>query len=68
MHEITATIDNFCAISNIGRSKVYELLDSGDIESIKIGKRRLIIIESYRRLIERQQATSASAPSTSTDD
>ena len=67
-HLITATIDNFCDISDIGRSRVYELLDAGEIESIKVGKRRLIIIDSYRRLIERQRATTASAPSASTDD
>ena len=67
-HLITATIGSFCDISDIGRSKVYELLDAGDLESIKIGKRRLIVIDSYRRLIERQRAMSASAPSSSADD
>lgn len=73
MHEITgklitATIGNFCALSNIGRSKVYELLDAGDLESIKIGKRRLILIDSYHRLIDRQRSTSASAPPASAQD
>ena len=58
---ITATIGNFCALSNIGRSKVYELLDAGELQSIKIGKRRLILIDSYRKLIE-QQRTMASSP------
>jgi hypothetical protein len=53
---ITATIANFCEISDIGRSKVYQLLDAGDLQSIKIGKRRLIVVESYRRLIGRRQA------------
>jgi len=56
---ITATIGNFCEISDIGRSKVYELLDAGDLDSIKIGKRRLIILDSYRKLIEQQRATGA---------
>jgi excisionase family DNA binding protein len=67
-HLITATIGNFCALSNIGRSKVYELLDAGDLQSIKIGKRRLILIDSYHRLIERQRSIGASAPSASTGD
>jgi hypothetical protein len=31
------------------------------LQSIKIGKRRLIVIDSYRRLIERQLATSGVA-------
>jgi hypothetical protein len=53
---ITAPIGEFCALAGIGRSRVYELLGAGEIESITLGKRRLIIIDSYRRLIERQRA------------
>ena len=60
---ITATIGNFCEISDIGRSKVYELLDAGDLDSIKIGKRRLIVLDSYRRLIERQRGGTRSESS-----
>ncbi|MBV9151307.1 MAG: helix-turn-helix domain-containing protein [Alphaproteobacteria bacterium] len=63
---ITATIDNFCAISDIGRSKVYELLDAGDLDSIKIGKRRLILLDSYRKLIERQRAAGTTTHGTET--
>ena len=50
---ITATIPEFRRISGIGRSRIYELLDAGELESIHIGSRRLILIDSYRRLIER---------------
>src|SRR5438270_5137436 len=56
---ITTTISNFCRITGIGRSKTYELLDDDTLESIKIGKRRLIILDSYRKLIERQRAAEA---------
>src|SRR3954453_4994523 len=58
---ITTTIGKFCDISDIGRSKVYELLDAGDLDSIKIGKRRLILLDSYRRLIERQRSAALPA-------
>src|SRR5437588_12563864 len=58
---ITATIPNFCRITGIGRSKTYELLDDDTLESIKIGRRRLIILDSYRKLIERQRAERATA-------
>jgi hypothetical protein len=54
---ITATIPEFRRLSGIGRSRIYELLDSGDLESVYIGTRRLILVDSYRRLIERQRAT-----------
>jgi predicted DNA-binding transcriptional regulator AlpA len=53
---ITAPIGEFCCMSGISRSRVYELIGDGSIESFTLGKRRLIVIDSYRRLIERQQA------------
>jgi hypothetical protein len=58
---ITTTIGNFCRLTDIGRSKTYELLASGALDSLKIGKRRLIILDSYRKLIEQQRATGSSA-------
>ena len=57
---ITTTINNFCRLTDLGRSKTYELLATGALESLKIGKRRLIILDSYRRLIEQQRAGSSS--------
>jgi excisionase family DNA binding protein len=49
---ITATIPEFCRVSGNGRSKTYELLAEGRLKSIKIGKRRLILINSYRELVD----------------
>ena len=60
---ITSTVGNFCRVTGIGRSKTYELLAAGDLDSIKIGKRRLIILDSYRKLIEQQRAKGSSAQS-----
>jgi hypothetical protein len=48
---ITATIPQFSRISGIGRSKTYELIGSGEIESILCGSRRLIILESWKRFV-----------------
>jgi excisionase family DNA binding protein len=53
---ITATIAEFCKLSGIGRSKTYELLAAGDLESIHVGVRRLIVVASYRRFVARLQA------------
>jgi excisionase family DNA binding protein len=36
---------------SVGRSKVYELLSEGLIDSVKIGERRLVIVESMRRFV-----------------
>jgi hypothetical protein len=55
LEPITATIPEFRRLSGIGRSKIYELLDAGELESIHLGARRLILVDSYRRLIERQR-------------
>jgi hypothetical protein len=68
---ITATIPEFRRLSGIGRSRIYELLDAGEIESVYIGSRRLILIDTYRRLIERQRVPSSdalSAPVSSTSE
>jgi hypothetical protein len=35
----------------VGNTLLYELLASGDLKSIRIGRRRLILVESIRRLI-----------------
>ena len=48
---ITATIPEFCRVSGNGRSKTYELLAEGRLQSIKIGKRCLIVINGYRQLV-----------------
>ena len=52
---ITATIPEFKRISGISRSRIYELLDAGELQSVHIGVRRLIIIQSYLDLIARRR-------------
>lgn len=37
----------------IGRSLIYERLNSGDLESVKIGARRLVKMDSIKAFIER---------------
>jgi excisionase family DNA binding protein len=48
---ITATIPEFCRVSGLGRSTTYELIDEGQLKSIKVGKRRLIVLASYRQMV-----------------
>ncbi|WP_333473796.1 helix-turn-helix domain-containing protein [Sphingomonas radiodurans] len=40
-------------LTGIGRSKLYELIASGDIETAKIGTCTLITVASLRQLIDR---------------
>ncbi len=51
---ITASVKDFCGMSGLCRDKVFEMIKSGELESVKIGKLRLIIIDSYRNLLSRQ--------------
>ena len=37
----------------VGRTKTYELIDNGELETVKIGRRRLIVHASIGRLIAR---------------
>jgi hypothetical protein len=52
---ITAPIRDFCRYSGISRAQVYRLLDRGLLDSIKIDDMRLILMDSYRQLIERSR-------------
>lgn len=38
-----------------GRSTVYELLNNGELESVKVGSSRRVIATSVQRFIERQR-------------
>ena len=40
----------------IGRSKAYELINAGDVETIRIGQRQFVVLASFYRLIEKQLA------------
>jgi hypothetical protein len=41
-------------MSGVGRSKAYELINSGAVKTVRIGKRQFIVLESFRDLIARQ--------------
>jgi hypothetical protein len=40
-------------IIGIGRTKLYELIKAGDLETVKIGGATLVTMRSLRHLIER---------------
>ena len=52
---LTVRIPAAIRMTGIGRSKLYELIQSGDIEIVKIGSSTLIPIESLRQLINRNR-------------
>jgi excisionase family DNA binding protein len=57
---ITAPVDKFCVLSGLGKNTVYQMIGDGRLASIKIGRRRLVVVDSYRRLIQEEQAAQRS--------
>ena len=53
---ISAPVKEFSRISGLGESTVWAMIHDRRLETIAIGRRRLVLIESYRRLIEQQRA------------
>jgi hypothetical protein len=52
---ITSTVAQFIKRSGMGKTKVYELINRGDLETAKIDNTRLVLEESYRRLLNRSR-------------
>ncbi|PJG49748.1 excisionase [Sphingobium sp. LB126] len=52
---LTVRIPAAIRMTGIGRSKLYELIQSGDIEIVKIGAATLIPVDSLRQLIDRNR-------------
>lgn len=49
-------VNDAARMIGIGRKKLYELISSGELESIKIGKSTRITTASLHRLVERHRA------------
>lgn len=50
---ITLRIAEACRATGIGRSKLYELINVGEIETVKIGRITLIPVTSIEQLVAR---------------
>lgn len=48
---LTVTVREALALIGIGRTRFYELVSAGQITTIKIGRRRLVHVDSLRRLV-----------------
>jgi excisionase family DNA binding protein len=51
MEPVTVTVDGAKKAIGIGTTKLYELINSGQLETVKIGRRTLIKTDSIRALI-----------------
>lgn len=56
MEKLSVSIPDTGNALGVGRSSVYELIKSGHLKTIKIGRRTLITVESIRALVDQQAA------------
>jgi hypothetical protein len=49
---ISVKIPEAVRLSGLSRSRIYEMMRSGDIEFAKVGSSTLILVDSLRRMIE----------------
>lgn len=52
---ISVKIPEAVRLSGLSRSRIYELMRSGDIEYAKVGSSTLILLESLRGFIEQRR-------------
>jgi excisionase family DNA binding protein len=50
-HRLTCTIKEACAVSGLGRTTFYELIKSGEVTVISIGRRRLVQVPSLLKAL-----------------
>lgn len=50
---ITCTIPEACEVTSLGRTKLYELIGKGQLDTITIGRRRLVVVRSLLKLFGR---------------
>lgn len=54
MEQVAIPVSEFCRVTGLGRTKAYELINSKKIKSVLIGRRRLVLVSSIRRLLSEE--------------
>jgi excisionase family DNA binding protein len=53
------SVENIMQMCNLGRTKVYEEMDSGRLRSVKVGRRRLVSAGALNEFIEKLELLAA---------
>jgi hypothetical protein len=59
---ITVTVADAKRLSGLGHTKLWELIGSGVLETVRVGRRRLVIYASLCRLLAPDGQVRAEAP------
>jgi len=54
------SIAEACRLSGLGRTVFYELIGAGAIETVKLGRRRLVVVASLAAFVDRLRAEAQS--------
>ncbi|MGE0282955.1 MAG: helix-turn-helix domain-containing protein [Rhizobiaceae bacterium] len=57
--KLLMSIKNTVNALDVSRSKIYELIEKGELETAHIGRRRLVTVASAKRLVERRLAAAS---------
>jgi excisionase family DNA binding protein len=49
---ISVSIPTACRMSGLSRSHLYKVMARGDVRSLKMGRRRLVLVDSLRAWLE----------------
>jgi excisionase family DNA binding protein len=52
MEPVLVSVDQAAKVVGLGKSKLYELLLSGELKSLKIGRRRLISMSALKEFVD----------------
>jgi excisionase family DNA binding protein len=55
IEKLLVSVEEAARILSLGRNKMFDLVREGDIESLKVGRRRLIPREALSDFVERQR-------------
>ena len=53
MEPLTVTIEGAKSALGIGTTKLYELINAGELRTVKLGRRTLVRTDSIRELVDR---------------
>jgi excisionase family DNA binding protein len=49
---LTCTISEACEVTGLGRTKLYELMGTGQLATTTVGRRRLVLVSSLQALLD----------------
>lgn len=52
LEPITTTISGAQAMSGLGRTKLWELAGTGELETVRVGRRVLVNVASLKRILQ----------------